>query len=214
MHACAQKLKSIKCFFLSFTGTMLIIIPGCSMYSPHVGLVRPPEVLPSAIYRERMEIHRIMNGRGSLVYSGQNSGRMSFDFNCVHDSVYIQFKDILNRRVLFLQIEQENSQLWDILNNQRYSKANLPNNFTLLASINSDELVRVLWGVAPELNSQSIIDFTYDQSDVGSVIKKAVIQLSNNQRIEIHIFQRQWGRINSNLISKIPNSVPLITPYQ
>ena len=214
MHACAQKLKSIKFFFLSFTGTMLIIIPGCSMYSPHAGFVPSPEVLPSAIYRERIETHRIMNGRGSLVYTGQNSGRMSFDFNCVHDSVYIQFKDMLNRRVLFLQIEQENCQLWDILNNQRYSKTDLPNNFTLLASINSDELVRLLWGVAPELNSQSIIDFTYDQSDVGLVIKKAVIQSSNNQRIEIHISQRQWGRKNSNLISQIPNSVPLIKPYQ
>ena len=214
MNVCAPKHALIKHLSLFFSAAVLVVLPGCGTSAPSIVAIQTPPVAAISLLKERMETHRIMNGRGSLIYTGQNSGRMSFDYNCVHDSVYIQFKDMLNRRVLFLQIEQEYYQLWDIMNNQRYNKADLVNNFTLLASINSDELVRVLWGVAPELNSQSIIDFTYDQSDVGSVIKKAVIQSSNNQRIEIHISQRQWGRINSNLISKIPNSVPLIKPYQ
>ena len=184
------------------------------MYSPHVGLVRPPEVLPSAIYKERMEVYHFTSGRGYIIYSGNYSGRMTFNYNCINDSVYIQFKDILNRKTLFLQIENDNYQVWDILNNQRYIENDILPTFTFVNSIESNDLVRLLWGVAPELNSQSNFDFTYDRSDVGSVIKKAVIQSSNNQRIELHISQRQWGRKNSNLISKIPNSIPLIKPYQ
>ncbi len=164
------------------------------------------------MYKLRMETHQIMSGHGNLVYSGPNSGRMSFQYNCVQDSAYIQFKDILNRRILFIQIMPKNYQVWDILNNQRYYKTDFPSNFPLLASISGEDLARLLWGIAPKTNSKTFINFTYEQSDVGSVIEKVVIQPGNNQLIEINFAQRQWGQNNLNLITEIPVSVPLVKP--
>ncbi|MFH1852164.1 MAG: hypothetical protein ABIA75_07465 [Candidatus Neomarinimicrobiota bacterium] len=176
---------------------------------------KPPDL--SALIRE----YKFCSGRGSLLYTGDSSNRLSFSFSCRSDTAYIQFSDLIGRRTLYLRIEQDSVAGWDMLNNRLYDAGIITGLFPAAKPITAHLLIGLLWGSAASDQNITIdtaaqisgsapnIDFTYSQTDVGLAIEKAVFKTeSGNQKIELKFSQRQWGNNNPAVIIKIPDSVP------
>jgi len=159
-------------------------------------------------------------GTGKLVASGAFSGRLVFQFASKNDSTYLLFTDLLGRRTMYMQLYNENSNIWDMKNNLRYSYDFFVDQFPAMRLLTPLDLTKVLWGASPfidsvdstrnsELKSQHIsVHFNSEISQFGSIITGLELQDHNaNQNITLEITNREYGVWNPSLVRSIPSSV-------
>ncbi len=184
----------------------LVFFSGCTSQLLRDEIIDPT----SNACLEIINSSHFVNGKGYISYTGQESGRLSFTFSSTPDSLYIMFKDIFSRKTLFIQIENETLEVWDIIGNQHYADSMLPNLLPLPESISAGELISIFRGCITADGTTLFSDFTYAESDVGLAIKKTVIRPSKDQYLEIHFYQRQWGYPENQITTRIPDSVPRV----
>lgn len=164
-----------------------------------------PEPLPALAKRSTA-----CQGRGYLT-SDTSDDRLLFRFACHADSGYVQFRDLLGRKVFYLQIEGDSLQAWDLQNNRRYAGAGtvvLPS----AGAISGCDLLDLLRGGRPS-REDAMIDFSYAQTGVGLTVEKAIFKADNSPAVlELHFTQRQFGGDSASLKMTIPVTVPLAQP--
>jgi len=157
-----------------------------------------------------------------LVSTGSLSGQLNFRFTSRNDSTYLQFKDLLGRRTLFMQIFKDDVYVWDMLQNRRYTREKIVLKFPFLNTFEPFDLTRIFWGVVPDLeksfpgiekeaqHEEFQVEFKAEQTPYGYLVNKVIFKTDNGRnRIEIIINRREFGAAYVNLIHNIPGSIPM-----
>lgn len=88
-------------------------------------------------------------GKGNLSAQGSLDANLKFQFEAYHDSAFIQFKDILGRRTVFMQFLPDKITAWDMLRDRHFSKEEILTQLPFLHVVNSQDLILLLWGGVP-----------------------------------------------------------------
>jgi hypothetical protein len=98
---------------------------------------------------------------------------LNFTFTTTRDTAYIQFKDLIGRKTLFLILGDKSIDAWDMLHNQRYDKASILLFLPFFEIIQPNDMRRFLWGEIPKIFSDPEIiknhpnkyrvEFNFDQ---------------------------------------------------
>ncbi|MEE8336081.1 MAG: hypothetical protein V3S48_06575 [Candidatus Neomarinimicrobiota bacterium] len=157
-------------------------------------------------------------GQGYVISSGELSGRLNFSFTSESDTAFVQFKDLLGRKTLFLILSGDNIEAWDILHNQRYDNSSAIISLPFLEMTTSRDLRNILWGKIPfvfitdasrensTLNGQ--IQFYSQLSEIGPLVSKVTFLLDDRTKIEMLITKREFNSQYPHLIKSIPESIP------
>ena len=151
---------------------------------------------------------------------GNVSGRLNLTFTSSKKSTYIEFRDLIGRRTLFLIISENSINAWDIRNNRKYDQESLLLAFPFFELIKPNDLINFLWGEIPKifkdsdniLNNDKIkngqIQFSSNQTENGVLINFISFNIKNeDQKIELFIDNRDFDMQYPHLIRKIPESV-------
>ena len=151
---------------------------------------------------------------------GNVSGRLNLTFTSSKKSTYIEFRDLIGRKTLFLIISENSINAWDIRNNRKYNQESLLLAFPFFELIKPNDLINFLWGEIPKffkdsdniLNNDKIkngqIQFSSNQTENGVLINFISFNIKNeDQKIEIFIDNRDFDMQYPHLIRKIPESV-------
>ncbi len=183
---------------------------GCGSF-----LTRQPERPDTPVdqFSEFIRQYKSCNGSGWVSWAGEQNGRMGFNFTCSRDSVWYQFKDILGRRVLYLESDGGSFLAWDQLNQVVYSDSSLPVSELLVRALDTLPLLSLSWGITPKnakRGGTALIDVSYTESDVGLVVEKVVLKIEKpNQEVIIKFTVRNWGTADRKIIRTIPDSIPV-----
>jgi len=161
----------------------------------------------SGLYQQLVNENNFVSGQGVAIQSGVFSNRTTFDFYSSQDSLSIQLKDILGRRVLVINAFGDNLRFWDIMNNRIHSAGDLQENSMLVWQLTADDLRLLFWGCPVARESYPNIDFTYEETGVGLLVKKVLMTPDNDQKIEIQFSQRYWGDAASGRFLMIPGLI-------
>lgn len=205
MKDCSPKLILIR-LLLPAAALFLITIQGCTS---RLATVDVPTLVQTGSFSQSVLSNKVCAGKGYVNHVSDRSVRLNFSFSASGDSLYVIFKDILSRKVIFVQIENDYLQIWDIINNQRYTRDSFQTIFPLSDNLSNSDLIRLFWGYEPQSQLASFIDFTYAQMDVGLAIEKTVIRPAKNEYIELSFLQRNWGPPSKQIRTRIPASIPL-----
>jgi hypothetical protein len=201
-----------------FIYSTFILICGCTNYDNKI--IYDPFVrdLP---YQEMRDYFGSCEGSGVLFSEGDLKGKLKFTFTCRGDTSYVQFRDILGRRTLYMQLLKDEIYLWDMLKNRRYHSIDIKNRLPVMNFLNPDDLTTVLWGKIPELETvkndrditfhgdSTIFSFVSSNTPFGSLVNQAKFKLNElNNSIEITITHREYGKLNKKLIREIPDDIP------
>jgi len=201
-----------------FIYATIILIYGCSNYDNRI--VNDPYVrdLP---YQEMRDYFGSCEGSGVLFSEGDLKGKLKFTFTCRDDSSYLQFRDILGRRTLYVQLLKDEIYLWDMLKNRRYRSVDVRNRLPVMKFLNPSDLTTVLWGKIPDLEvienerdlafygDSTIFSFKSSNTSFGSLVNQAKFEFNSiNNSIEIKITHREYGKLNEKLIREIPDDIP------
>ena len=159
-------------------------------------------------------------GKGYIISKGNVSGRLNLTFTSSKKSTYIEFRDLIGRRTLFLIISENSINAWDIRNNRKYDQESLLLAFPFFELIKPNDLINFLWGEIPKIfmNSDNIlnndkikngqIQFSSNQTENGILINFISFNIKNeDQKIELFIDTRDFDMQYPHLIRKIPESV-------
>ena len=86
---------------------------------------------------------------------GNFNGRLSFTFTSSKKSTYIEFRDLIGRKTLFLILSENIINAWDIRNNRRYDQESLIIAFPFFELIKPNDLINFLWGEMPKTFTDS-----------------------------------------------------------
>jgi hypothetical protein len=201
-----------------FIYATFILICGCTNYDNKI--IYDPFVrdLP---YQEMRDYFGSCEGSGVLFSEGDLKGKLKFTFTCRGDTSYVQFRDILGRRTLYMQLLKDEIYLWDMLKNRRYRSIDIKNRLPVMNFLNPDDLTTVLWGKIPELETikndrdmtfqgdSTIFSFESSDTPFGSLVNQAKFKLNEiDNSIEITITHREYGKLNKKLIREIPDDIP------
>ena len=64
-------------------------------------------------------------GSGYITSGVGIKGRLNFTFTSSRSKAYIEFKDLIGRKTLFLILDESEVKVWDILNNRRYNQSSI-----------------------------------------------------------------------------------------
>ncbi|MEE9189660.1 MAG: hypothetical protein V3U16_02710 [Candidatus Neomarinimicrobiota bacterium] len=172
-------------------------------------------------YQEMRDYFGSCAGSGVLFSEGDLKGKLKFTFTCSDDSSYVQFRDILGRRTLYMQLLKDEIYLWDMLKNRRYSSDDVRNRLPVMKFLDPNDLTAVLWGKIPDLEAienegdltfygdSTIFSFESSNTSFGSLVNQAKFKLDGmNNSIEIKITRREYGKLNEKLIREIPDDIP------
>ena len=81
-------------------------------------------VSKSSVYPD-LTAKKFCRGKGYILSEGEMKGRLNFTFTASRDTAYIQFKDLIGRKALFLILKNEEIDAWDMKNNRRYDQASI-----------------------------------------------------------------------------------------
>ncbi len=159
-------------------------------------------------------------GKGYVLSEGEMQGRLNFTFTTSRDTAYIQFKDLIGRKALFLILKNEDIDAWDMRNNRRYDQASILISLPFFEMISPKELRTFLWGGIPSsfsdpnvIKSQSErisggIQFRSGQTEYGPLVEHVSFNLdAENQKIELVMMNREFDVQYPHLIREIPATV-------
>ncbi|MBD31234.1 MAG: hypothetical protein CMG44_03450 [Candidatus Marinimicrobia bacterium] len=159
-------------------------------------------------------------GRGYVVSEGNMRGRLNFTFTSSKETSYLEFRDLIGRKTLFLTFSSKSIEAWDIRNNRRYDKESLFIIFPFFEIIKPDDLTSFLWGEIPEIlkdpdniiNEEQLtngeIQFSSSQTENGILINYISFNLiDENETINLRVENREFDLQYPHLIRKIPQSV-------
>ena len=186
------------------------------------GILTPTK--PSITIDKLVSIYDQVRGSGRLTITGKRSGKFNFTFTSNSHDTFLQFRDILGRKTLFMEIHDSTLSAWDMIQNVKYSKTALVILFPFLEFIKPDGLTKVLWGIVPDIDTDkdtklefedgnTNIYFESQRDRVGSLTRK--ITFSNgisSDNFEVIITQREFGTSYPHLVRVIPESVPFVNP--
>ena len=140
-------------------------------------------------------------GRGTISSFGSFSGNLNFSFMSQNDSSFCQFEDFLGRKVLLLWLTQDSLDAWNLIENKKYSYANVSEIIPILSVLNPIHLIKFLWGDEITSNQISVpgqakIEITLGKSDQSSLyVDKAIfIDRLNRQELSIKIDSRVFNQ--------------------
>jgi hypothetical protein len=96
---------------------------------------------------------KFCRGKGYIISEGEMKGRLNFTFTSSRDTAFIQFKDLIGRKTLFLILSDKSIDAWDMLHNQRYDKASILLSLPFFEMIQPDDMRTFLWGEIPKIFS-------------------------------------------------------------
>ena len=159
-------------------------------------------------------------GSGYVISGGGLKGRLNFTFTSSRNKTYIQFKDLIGRKTLFLILENGSIEAWDMLNNRRYDQASILIALPFFEMIESKELITFLWGEIPlvfsdptQMQSENEkvsgrIQFNSAQTAFGPLVENISFNLNeDNSKFDLYIMNREFDVQYPHLIRDIPNSV-------
>lgn len=159
-------------------------------------------------------------GKGYILSDGEMKGRLNFTFTTSRDTAYIQFKDLIGRKALFLILKNEDIDAWDMRNNRRYDQASILISLPFFEMISPPELRTFLWGAIPSsfsdpemIKSQSDkisggIQFRSGQTKYGPLVEHVSFNIDGeNQKIELMMMNREFDVQYPHLIRDIPATV-------
>ena len=193
----------------------LIVIHGCAFVSNRT--IENEEVI--RIYPDLSQ-KKYCRGRGYVISEGNNRGRLNFTFTSTKEVSYLEFRDILGRKTLFLTFSSNSVDAWDIRNNRRYDKESLLIIFPFFEIIKPDDLTSFLWGEIPKIlkdpdniiseekMTNGEIQFSSSQTENGILVSYVSFNLiDENETINLRIENREFDLQYPHLIRKIPQSV-------
>ena len=193
----------------------LIAINGCASFSNQT-IENEEDV---RIYPDLSQ-KKYCRGRGYVISEGNIRGRLNFTFTSTKEASYLEFRDILGRKTLFLTFSSNSVDAWDIRNNRRYDKESLLIIFPFFEIIKPDDLTSFLWGEIPKIlkdpdniiseekMTNGEIQFSSSQTENGILVSYVSFNLiDENETINLRIENREFDLQYPHLIRKIPQSV-------
>ena len=193
----------------------LIVIHGCTFVSKRT--IENEKVI--RIYPDLSQ-KKYCRGRGYVISEGNNRGRLNFTFTSTKEVSYLEFRDILGRKTLFLTFSSNSVDAWDIRNNRRYDKESLLIIFPFFEIIKPGDLTSFLWGEIPKIlkdpdniiseekMTNGEIQFSSTQTENGILVSYISFNLiDENETINLRIENREFDLQYPHLIRKIPQSV-------
>ena len=193
----------------------LIAIHGCAFVSKRT--TENEKVI--RIYPDLSQ-KKYCRGRGYVISEGNMRGRLNFTFTSTKEASYLEFRDILGRKTLFLTFSSNSVDAWDIRNNRRYDKESLLIIFPFFEIIKPDDLTSFLWGEIPKIlkdpdnviseekMTNGEIQFSSSQTENGILVSYVSFNLiDENETINLRIENREFDLQYPHLIRKIPQSV-------
>jgi len=173
----------------------------------------------SSVYPD-LTAKKFCRGKGYILSKGEMKGRLNFTFTASRDTAYIQFKDLIGRKALFLILKNGEIDAWDMKNNRRYDQASILISLPFFEMISSTELRTFLWGSIPmvfsdpeviKTQSEKIsggIQFRSGQTEYGPLVEYVSFNLNGeNQKIELVMMDREFDVQYPHLIRDIPATV-------
>ena len=162
-------------------------------------------------------------GSGYITSGVGIKGRLNFTFTSSRSKAYIEFKDLIGRKTLFLILDESEVKVWDILNNRRYNQSSILLALPFFEIINSKELITFLWGEIPSKfsdpskiksekeNISGTIQFNTKQTTYGQMVETLSFKvIEDNSKINLFMMNREFNVQYPHLIREIPTSVLLI----
>ena len=132
------------------------------------------------------------SGRGVISSTGNFSGKLSFSFLVQNDSSFCQFQDFLGRKVLLLWLTPNSVEAWNLIENKKYSHANISEIIPVLSILDPLQIIKFIWGEEisqSDLNLSNLenVIIKMEESDLNkSQINKAIF-IDNENRHELAI---------------------------
>jgi len=168
---------------LSILGFLLFFL-GCSGTNDHL------KVIP--LDNRLNDGQNSCRGRGVISSTGNFSGKLSFSFLVQNDSSFCQFQDFLGRKVLLLWLTPNSVEAWNLIENKKYSHANISEIIPVLSILDPLQIIKFIWGEKisqSDLNLSSLenVIIKMEESDLNkSQINKAIF-IDNENRHELAI---------------------------
>ena len=193
---------------------VLILIVGCAT---------PPDLDIDFISVPDLSTKDYCRGNGYILSKGTFDGRLNFMFSSSRDTAYIEFRDIIGRKILFLVVSNNEIDAWDMRNNRRYNKESILLTLPMFELIEPSQLRTFLWGSIPSIfsdvnkiksESDAIhreIQFKSVQTQFGALVNNISFRINDkNSQISLEITEREFDEQYPHLIREIPNSIILI----
>ncbi len=190
---------------------LLIVFFGCST---------PPKPIINDYIEPDISSKDYCRGSGYILSKGKFDGRLNFTFSSSRNTSYIEFKDIIGRKTLFLIISNNDIDAWDMRKNRRYNKASIYLTLPLFQIIDPSELREFLWGEIPavfsdvkdiktqpnKLNGQ--LQFKSVQTAFGALVNNVTFKINEeNTQLTLEIIEREFDLQYPHLIREIPESI-------
>ena len=178
--------------------------------------------IKSIIYPDLSE-KKYCRGSGYITSGGGLKGRLNFTFTSSRNKAYIQFKDLIGRKTLFLILDESEVHAWDIINNRRYDQASILIALPFFEMINQKNLL-LFYGVrfhrvfsdpnkikSEKENISGTIQFSTKQTTYGQMVEHLSFNvIEDNSKINLFMMNREFDMQYPHLIREIPSSVLLI----
>jgi len=170
-------------------------------------------------YHELKQKYITCNGRGVMSAKGDKPWKLNYSFSTQNDSSFIQFRDIIGRRILFVHSLPNEITLWDMQKNLQYN-SDIGNSIPIFDIIESYDIAQILWGEIPNrydnINKESgferdsnLVNFESTTTQLGMVLDKVIFNLDSHRTIvEFKISAREYGKSIPKLVSGIPEHIP------
>ena len=198
---------------------MFACIIGCT----HIPVVNPGESIDQSMDFPKLHDKTFCRGKGYILSEGDIQGRLNFTFTASRDTAVIQFKDLMGRKTLFLILENETIDAWDMLHNRRYDQASILISLPFFEMIRPNDLRTFLWGEIPSIfsdpekikNQSEVISggiqFRSNQTEHGPLVDHVTFNMKDEkQKIELIMMDREYDVQYPHLIRRIPESIPTI----
>jgi|TARA_Y100000310_G_scaffold322896_1_gene382559 hypothetical protein len=175
----------------------------------------------SGIKYPNLDDKKFCRGQGYILSKGEIEGRLNFTFTSSRDTAYLQFKDLIGRKTLFLILGDENIDAWDMLHNRRYDRASILISLPFFEMIQPHDMRTFLWGEIPKvfsdpenIKSQSEqtsggIQFRSNQTEHGPLVEHVTFNMeAEKQIIKLVMMNREYDVQYPHLIRKIPETIP------
>ncbi|MFC1550235.1 hypothetical protein ACFL46_02975 [Candidatus Neomarinimicrobiota bacterium] len=172
-------------------------------------------------YPEFVNYFKTCQGSGVLVSKGDMNGKLRFSFTCSNDTSYLQFKDILGRRTLYVQLFSNEINIWDMLKNRRFQPTEIQGRLPVLKFWEPSDITQILWGKIPTIKIQetnqrsrfdhdsTMVSFQTINTAYGALVNDAQINLGgSNSSVVITITKREYKLFNEKLVRNIPTNIP------
>ena len=132
------------------------------------------------------------SGRGVISSTGNFSGKLSFSFLVQNDSSFCQLQDFLGRKVLLLWITPNSVEAWNLIENKKYSHANISEIIPVLSILDPLQIIKFIWGEEisqSDLNLANLenVVIKIEESDLNKSQINKVIFIDNENRHELAI---------------------------